>query len=159
MTIDIKIPALGESVTEATVGRWLKKPGDAVKADEPLVELETDKVSVEVPAPAAGVLGEIKIPEGTTVAVGTVIGSIKEGVAGVTATVAATPKTASTAVPGPTLAPTAVKSGMAPAPSARKILEEKGIAAADVQGSGKRGQILKGDALAASAPQWGEGSH
>ena len=79
MTIEIKVPALGESVTEATVGQWFKKPGEAVNVDEPLVELETDKVTVEVPAPAAGVLGDIKVAQGTTVAVGSVLGSIKEG--------------------------------------------------------------------------------
>ena len=79
MTIEIKVPALGESVTEATVGQWFKKPGEAVNADEPLVELETDKVTVEVPAPSAGVLSDIKVAQGTTVAVGSVLGSIKEG--------------------------------------------------------------------------------
>ncbi len=70
MTIEIKVPALGESVTEATVGQWFKKPGEAVNADEPLVELETDKVTVEVPAPAAGVLADIKVEQGTTVGIG-----------------------------------------------------------------------------------------
>ena len=84
MAIEIMVPALGESVTEATVGQWFKKPGDAVSADEPLVELETDKVTVEVPAPAAGVLADIKVPQGTTVAIGSVLGSISEG-AGVAA--------------------------------------------------------------------------
>ena len=79
MTIEIKVPALGESVTEATVGQWFKKPGDAVKADEPLVELETDKVTVEVPAPAAGVLADIKVEQGATVGIGSVLGSINEG--------------------------------------------------------------------------------
>ncbi len=149
MTIDIKVPALGESVTEATVGKWLKKAGDAVKLDEPLVELETDKVSVEVPAPASGVLGDIKVQAGTTVAVGTVLGSVKEGAAGAVAAPSAAPAKPAASAPTP---PTAAVSTMPPAPSARKILEEKGIAAADVAGSGKRGQILKGDALAASAP-------
>ena len=74
MAIEIKVPALGESVTEATVGQWFKQPGDAVAVDEPLVELETDKVTVEVPAPSAGVLAAIKVPQGGTVAVGTVLG-------------------------------------------------------------------------------------
>ena len=77
MAIEIMVPALGESVTEATVGQWFKKPGDAVNADEPLVELETDKVTVEVPAPAAGVLADIKVAQGTTVAIGSVLGSIR----------------------------------------------------------------------------------
>src|SRR5215468_5605693 len=76
MAIEITVPALGESVTEATVGQWFKKPGDAVAVDEPLVELETDKVTVEVPAPSAGVLSEIKVPQGSTVAVGAVLGAI-----------------------------------------------------------------------------------
>ena len=145
MTFEIKVPALGESVTEATVGKWLKNPGDAVQADEPLVELETDKVSVEVPAPASGVLGEIKVPAGTTVAVGTVLGSVKAGAAGA---VAAPP--AAAARPAASSAPVA-SAPMPPAPSARKILEEKGVAAAGVQGSGKRGQIMKSDAMAAVA--------
>src|SRR5690348_18294785 len=76
---DIRVPTLGESVTEATVGKWFKKPGDPVAVDEPLVELETDKVTLEVPAPAAGVLGEIAVKDGDTVAVGTLLGSIAEG--------------------------------------------------------------------------------
>ena len=79
MAIQITVPALGESVTEATVGQWFKKPGDAVSVDEPLLELETDKVTLEVPAPAAGVLDDIKVPQGATVAVGSVLGSIREG--------------------------------------------------------------------------------
>ena len=77
MATEIRVPTLGESVTEATVGKWFKKPGDAVKADEPLVELETDKVTVEVPAPAAGVLAEIVAKDGETVAVGAVLGAIE----------------------------------------------------------------------------------
>ena len=104
MTIEIKVPALGESVTEATVGKWLKNAGDAVKLDEPLVELETDKVSIEVPAPAAGVLSDIKVPAGTTVAVGTVLGLIKEGAAGV---VTAAPQQAAKAS-SPSASPTSV---------------------------------------------------
>src|SRR6202008_2173115 len=79
MTIEIKVPALGESVTEATVGQWFKKPGGAVRVDEPLVELETDKVTVEVPAPSAGVLADIKVAQGTTVNIGAILGSISEG--------------------------------------------------------------------------------
>jgi 2-oxoglutarate dehydrogenase E2 component (dihydrolipoamide succinyltransferase) len=74
---EIRVPALGESVTEATIGKWFKQPGDAVAVDEPLVELETDKVTIEVPAPAAGVLGEISVNDGDTVAVGALLGEIK----------------------------------------------------------------------------------
>ncbi len=148
MAVEIRVPTLGESVTEATVGKWFKKAGDAVKIDEPLCELETDKVTVEVPAPSAGVLAEIAVPEGTTVAVGSVLGTIKEGAAGATATAPA-----AAAAPAAAKAPAAVPAAtaMPPAPSAAKILEEKGISAADVAGSGKRGQVLKEDALAATA--------
>src|SRR5258707_4252768 len=78
---DIRVPALGESVAEATIGKWFKKPGDAVVVDEPLVELETDKVTIEVPAPAAGVLADIAAKDGETVAVGALLGQIKDGTA------------------------------------------------------------------------------
>jgi 2-oxoglutarate dehydrogenase E2 component (dihydrolipoamide succinyltransferase) len=152
MTIEIKVPALGESVTEATVGQWFKKPGEAVKADEPLVELETDKVTVEVPAPAAGVLSDIKVPQGTTVAIGAILGSIAEG-AGASASA---PKPPAQAAPAPAAAPAspapAGNGGMPPSPAARKMMEEKGLSAADVQGSGKRGQVLKEDVMAAARP-------
>src|ERR1700685_1398978 len=76
---EIRVPALGESVTEATIGKWFKKAGDAVAVDEPLVELETDKVTIEVPAPAAGVLTDVTVKDGDTVAVGALLGAIKEG--------------------------------------------------------------------------------
>ncbi|MFM2422083.1 MAG: hypothetical protein RL291_613 [Pseudomonadota bacterium] len=160
MTIEIKVPTLGESVTEATIGKWFKKAGDAVKADEPLCELETDKVTVEVPAPANGVLSEIKAQQGQTVAVGALIGLLKEGAGAAAAAPAAAaqpakPAPAAVAVPTP---PPATKVGapaaatsMPPAPAARKIMEEQGIAFNDVNGSGRRGQVLKEDALAAAA--------
>ena len=157
MTIEIKVPALGESITEATVGQWFKKPGEAVKVDEPLVELETDKVTVEVPAPAAGVLADIKVEKGSTVGIGSVLGSIKEGAGAVAeAPKAAAPQPSATTrqeppKPPPAAAP-AGNGGMPPSPAARRVLEEKGLSAADVQGSGRRGQILKEDAVAASAP-------
>ncbi len=154
MSIEIKVPALGESVTEATVGQWFKKPGEAVNADEPLVELETDKVTVEVPAPSAGVLSDIKVPQGTTVAVGSVLGSIKEG-AGAPAQPAAKAPEAKPAVAAPKPAapatPTPARAEMPPAPAARKMMEEKGLSPADLQGSGRRGQVLKEDVMAASA--------
>ncbi|RYD82812.1 MAG: biotin/lipoyl-binding protein, partial [Sphingomonadales bacterium] len=88
MATDVKVPTLGESITEATLGQWLKKPGDAVKADEPIASLETDKVAVEVPSPVAGVIGELVVNEGDTVNVGAVIARIQEGA---TAKTAATP--------------------------------------------------------------------
>src|SRR5205814_4200038 len=92
---EIRVPTLGESVTEATIGRWFKKPGDAVAVDEPLVELETDKVTIEVPAPAAGVLGEIAAKDGETVAVGALVGKIQDG-AGKAAPATAKPAAAAT---------------------------------------------------------------
>ena len=88
---EIRVPTLGESVTEATIGRWFKKAGDAVAVDEPLVELETDKVTIEVPAPSAGVLGEIAAKDGETVAVGALLGQITDGAAGAAAKPAAAP--------------------------------------------------------------------
>src|SRR6204780_2199325 len=95
---EIRVPTLGESVTEATIGKWFKHPGDAVAVDEPLVELETDKVTIEVPAPAAGVLSEIAAKDGETVAVGAVLGQIKEGAG---AAPAAKPAPAPAAAPAP----------------------------------------------------------
>ncbi len=158
MTIEIKVPALGESITEATVGQWFKKPGDAVKADEPLVELETEKVTVEVPAPAAGVLADIKVAQGATVGIGSVLGSISEGAAAARPaapqpTAAPTPPKASEAAPpkGTPAAAASGNGGMPPSPAARRVMEEKGLSEADVRGSGRRGQILKEDAVAASA--------
>ncbi|HXF55062.1 MAG TPA: 2-oxoglutarate dehydrogenase complex dihydrolipoyllysine-residue succinyltransferase [Hyphomicrobiaceae bacterium] len=161
MSIEVKVPALGESVTEATVGQWRKKPGDAVEVDEPLVELETDKVNVDVPAPVAGTLAEIRVEKGATVAVGAVLGSINEAAAkaGQGAKTTATPRPAATAeTPARTVArqPEEVVAkdkgaAMPPSPAARKLLEETGIASVEVQGSGRRGQVLKGDVIAAAA--------
>src|SRR6201996_2987692 len=108
---EIRVPTLGESVTEATIGRWFKKAGDSVAVDEPLVELETDKVTIEVPAPSAGTLGEIVAKDGETVAVGALLGQINEGAAGAAAKPAAAPAKAAAAAP----APAAVSS---PAPAA-----------------------------------------
>src|SRR5271169_1482048 len=106
---EIRVPTLGESVTEATIGKWFKKAGEAVAVDEPLVELETDKVTIEVPAPAAGVLSEIAAKDGDTVAVGAVLGQIKEG--------AGAP--AAKAAPAVAAAPAAAaKPATAPAPAA-----------------------------------------
>src|SRR5262245_22366030 len=166
MAIEIKVPALGESVTEATVGQWFKQPGDAVAVDEPLVELETDKVTVEVPAPSAGVLAAIKVPQGSTVAVGAVLGAIDSAPVQGAGPAAATAPAASPGKPAPAAAtsparpapaqpgpepPTRGDGAMPAAPAARKIMTEAGLTAAEVVGSGRRGQILKDDATAAVA--------
>jgi len=155
---EIRVPTLGESVTEATIGRWFKKAGDAVAVDEPLVELETDKVTIEVPAPSAGTLGEIVAKDGETVAVGALLGQINEAAAGAAAKPAAAPAKAAApaAAPPPPTAPAPAAAAPKPAsadtplaPSVRKISAESGIDAATVPGSGKDGRVTKGDMLAA----------
>src|SRR5437764_9289340 len=163
MATEIRVPTLGESVTEATIGRWFKKAGDPVKADEPLVELETDKVTLEVNAPSAGVLAEITAKDGETVTPGALLGQISEAGAGgapaKSAAKAAPPSAASAAkqAPAASRAATPTNGGsrsengptqMPPAPSAAKIAAERGIETSEVAGSGKRGQVLKGDVLA-----------
>ena len=169
MTIEIRVPTLGESVTEATVARWLKQPGETITRDEPVVELETDKVTLEVPAPAAGTLGEIRASEGTNVPVGAVLGIIADGAAG------------SAPHPGPLPAGgererggTVVRSVPSPrsrgegqgkgkgqtaleraGPAARKLIAETGLDAAQITPSGRGGRITKQDVVAArerSAP-------
>ncbi|WP_374624921.1 2-oxo acid dehydrogenase subunit E2, partial [Devosia sp.] len=152
MATEIRVPTLGESVTEATIGQWFKKVGDTVAADEPVVELETDKVTIEVPAPAAGVLESIAANPGDTVNVGALIGAI--GMAGSVVAAAPAPKPAEAPQPAAIVAEAAVKapvngSMVPPAPSAQKLMAENGLAAADLAGSGKRGQVLKEDVLAA----------
>src|SRR5579863_7927049 len=159
---EIRVPTLGESVTEATIGRWFKKAGDAVSVDEPLVELETDKVTIEVPAPAAGVLGDIVAKDGETVAVGALLGQINDGAAGAAARTTAAPAKAASASAAPPPAakaspaakalPTDTKAPPAEAPlapSVRKLSAESGIDASTVPGSGKDGRVTKGDMLAA----------
>jgi 2-oxoglutarate dehydrogenase E2 component (dihydrolipoamide succinyltransferase) len=174
MATEIRVPALGESVTEATVGKWFKQAGDAVAADEPLVELETDKVTLEVPAPAAGVLSEIVVKAGDTVAVGTVLGAIQVGDGKAATPAAKAPEPAKESKPAPAAAqvqPAAeapkqaaeaialqrepvpreefgAHDEMTPSPAARKLLTEKGIGVAGLHGSGRRGQVLKQDVLA-----------
>lgn len=149
MSTEIRVPTLGESVTEATIGQWFKQVGDSVAADEPIVELETDKVTIEVPAPAAGVLEAIMAKPGETVDVGALLGAI----AAAGAAVAATPKAAAPAAAPATpvaAAPAAPAAGnVPPAPSAAKLLAENNLTAAAMEGSGKRGQVLKEDVLAA----------
>ena len=148
---DIMTPALGESVAEATVARWTKKVGDSVKKDEMLVELETDKVSLEVVSPADGVLGEILAPEGETVLPGTLLGKVTAGAAASApapaAPVAEAPKPAPIAAPAP--APVPAPAAAAQAPSVRRIAAETGLDASAIAGSGKDGRVTKGDALAA----------
>jgi 2-oxoglutarate dehydrogenase E2 component (dihydrolipoamide succinyltransferase) len=163
---EIRVPTLGESVSEATIGKWFKKPGDAVAVDEPLVELETDKVTIEVPAPAAGVLEAIAAKDGETVAVGALLGEIKEGAKGAAAaatTTGAPDKKQSTTAPiqagaaevkpreqDKPEAQTPKPSGDMPvAPSVRKMSAESGIEASTVPGSGKDGRVTKGDMMAA----------
>jgi 2-oxoglutarate dehydrogenase E2 component (dihydrolipoamide succinyltransferase) len=192
MATEIRVPTLGESVVEATVGQWFKQAGDAVSVDEPLVELETDKVTVEVPAPASGVLADIAASAGDTVAVGALLGAIAEG-DGNAKPVKSKPAeskpeapkkaAAKQAAPSPVKAegkaatPTTTialkelerephpreeittdaydvdetNDAMPPSPAARKLLSEKGLTPGDVKGSGRRGQVLKGDVTAQAA--------
>jgi 2-oxoglutarate dehydrogenase E2 component (dihydrolipoamide succinyltransferase) len=148
---EIRVPTLGESVTEATIGKWFKKAGEAVAVDEPLVELETDKVTIEVPAPAAGVLSDIAAKDGETVAVGALLGQIKEGAGAApkAATAPAAAKPAEASKPAPAAAPAAKAADMPAPPSVRKLAAESGMDPAKVEGSGMRGQVTKGDMLAA----------
>jgi len=144
MATEIRVPVMGESVTEATVGQWLKQVGEAVKMDEPLVELETDKVAQEVLAPKNGVLTEIVTPDGETVEIGALLAMFEEGAAG-TASAAPAEKAAPAATPVP-----AEKSTEMPAsPAAQKMMTEEKLS--DVAGSGKRGQVLKEDVIKAVA--------
>ncbi|WP_315757145.1 MULTISPECIES: 2-oxoglutarate dehydrogenase complex dihydrolipoyllysine-residue succinyltransferase [unclassified Bradyrhizobium] len=149
---EIRVPTLGESVTEATIGRWFKKAGDAVAVDEPLVELETDKVTIEVPAPSAGTLGEIIAKDGETVAVGALLGQITDGAAAAkpAAAAPAPAKPAASAPPAAAPAPAkALPADTPQAPSVRKLSAESGVDATTVPGSGKDGRVTKGDMLAA----------
>ena len=178
MATEIRVPTLGESVTEATIGKWFKKVGEAVAVDEPVVELETDKVTVEVPAPAAGTLTEIAAEEGETVGLGALLGSIGEGAgqaakAEEPAKAEAKPEAVAQAAGksgADTVKEAEAKAGdiageqpiqerkadgkgtsMPPAPSAAKAAAEANVSTDQVQGSGKRGQVLKGDVLDAIA--------
>jgi 2-oxoglutarate dehydrogenase E2 component (dihydrolipoamide succinyltransferase) len=157
MAIEIRVPTLGESITEATVGKWFKKAGESVQADEPLVELETDKVTLEVNAPSPGVLSEIVAETGQTVAIGALLGQVAAGATtpGPARVPAAAAKPALESAPAaatatPPSSP-AAKTAMPPAPAAAKIAAEAKIDLASITGSGKRGQVLKGDVLAAVA--------
>ncbi len=145
MPLDIVVPSLGESVASATIARWMKKPGDAVAADEPLVELETDKVTVEVPAPAAGVLEAVLAKEGDEVAPGTVIGTL----GGSEATTKAAERAAAPEETHAASPPKESSSGSnrPPLPAAARLMAEHALSPAEVPGSGKHGQITKGDVL------------
>ncbi|WP_037148971.1 2-oxoglutarate dehydrogenase complex dihydrolipoyllysine-residue succinyltransferase [Rhizobium freirei] len=153
MATEIRVPTLGESVSEATVGTWFKKVGDAIKADEPLLELETDKVTIEVPAPSAGTLSEIVAQAGETVGLGALLGQISAGNGAAAAPAQAAAPAAAPAAAAPVAAPavSAPASSMPPAPAAGKLLAENNLSADQVDGSGKRGQVLKGDVIAAVA--------
>ena len=143
MLKDLVVPMLGESVTEATVSKWLKQVGDPVKADEPVVELETDKVSVAVPSPETGVLSEIKIQTGSTVNVGAVLGSVEAGTASVAKK---EPVKASEPIKPKTVEVSTSKKEIL-SPAVKRILEEKKIDIRTISGSGRDGRILKGDLL------------
>lgn len=150
MAVEIVVPALGESVQEATVAKWLKKVGDSIAVDEPLVELETDKVTLEVNAKSAGVLKEIKVQTGSNVAVGAVLGSIGEG-----AGAAAAPKAAKADAPAKT-EPKAVQAAAKPvsndsflSPAVRKLVDDKKVDTSNISGTGKDGRLTKGDVLEA----------
>ena len=142
MNKEIRVPALGESVTEATIAKWFKNIGDAVKADEPMVELETDKVTVEVPAPASGKLSSISAASGSTVKVGALLGAIEEGAAGAAAkpaAAAAAPVAAKVAEP--------VKAETPLSPAVRKIVTENKLEPANIPATGKDGRLTKGDVI------------
>jgi 2-oxoglutarate dehydrogenase E2 component (dihydrolipoamide succinyltransferase) len=152
---EIRVPTLGESVTEATIGKWFKKPGDPVAVDEPIVELETDKVTIDVPAPAAGVLADIAAKDGDTVAVGALLGQIKEGAGAPSKAAPAPParpdqKTDTTAPTGAAEEEPRARPQAAPlSPSVRKLAAESGMDTSTVPGSGKDGRVTKSDMMAA----------
>jgi 2-oxoglutarate dehydrogenase E2 component (dihydrolipoamide succinyltransferase) len=148
MTIEVRVPTLGESVTEATIASWFKQPGEAVAADEMLCELETDKVTIEVPAPGAGVLGDHVAKAGDTVGVNALLGTIEEGG---TATAAAAPAAKAEAAPAPAPATPAPAKDIEDAPAAKKLMAEAGLAAGQVQGTGRDGRVMKEDVLNAVA--------
>ncbi|WP_340313803.1 2-oxoglutarate dehydrogenase complex dihydrolipoyllysine-residue succinyltransferase [Rhizorhabdus argentea] len=158
MATDVVVPTLGESITEATLGQWLKQPGDAVKVDEPIASLETDKVAVEVPSPVAGVIGELVVDEGDTVNVGAVIARIE---AGATAATAATPavedrtavgKAEAAAPHEPAAAPADAGSGdpLTLSPSVRRAVLEHGVDPSKIRGTGKDGRLTKEDVITAA---------
>jgi len=166
MATEVKVPTLGESVTEATVGQWLKKPGEAVALDEPIVSLETDKVAIEVPSPVAGVLGEQLVKEGDTVNVGAVVAIVEAGGAAAAKPAAAAPApvksepapaaAATTPAPAAEPAPAPAAEGDASgaitlSPAVRRLVLEHGLDPSRIAGSGKDGRLTKDDVMAAIA--------
>ncbi|MCB2088159.1 MAG: 2-oxoglutarate dehydrogenase complex dihydrolipoyllysine-residue succinyltransferase [Sphingomonadaceae bacterium] len=143
MTIEVKVPTLGESVTEATVGEWLKQPGDAVSADEPIASLETDKVAVEVPSPVNGVLSEHSVAVGDTVEVGALLALVEEGAAA-----AAKPAAAKAEAPAP--AATSGDNAQTMSPAVRRAVIEHGVDPTTIKGTGKDGRLTKEDVVAAA---------
>ncbi|ODU80977.1 2-oxoglutarate dehydrogenase complex dihydrolipoyllysine-residue succinyltransferase [Novosphingobium sp. SCN 63-17] len=151
MSIEVKVPTLGESVSEATVGQWLKKPGDTVAVDEPIASLETDKVAVEVPAPAAGVIGQLMVAEGDTVSVGALLAVIEEGGSAAAVAPAATPAPApAPAAASAPAATTADADAAVLSPAVRRAVLEHGIDPSTVKGTGKDGRLTKEDVLSAA---------
>ena len=146
--MDIKVPAMGESVTEGTLANWLVKPGQAVKQDDPIAEIETDKVAIEVPAPAAGVISEQLVKEGETVSIGKVIARMTEGGTATAAPAAKPAATAAAPAAKPAAAAPAAKATDKIAPSVGRIAAEANVDPADIPGSGRGGRATKGDALA-----------
>ena len=148
MNLNITVPELGESVTEATVAKWFKSPGEAVSRDEPLVELETDKIALEINAASAGVLEDILVPEGEDVEVGAILGHLTEGAA---AKANGSNGAASVAAPAvvetPKVPETAAEDAMVLSPAVRKLVEENDLDPSAIVGTGKDGRILKGDVL------------
>jgi 2-oxoglutarate dehydrogenase E2 component (dihydrolipoamide succinyltransferase) len=150
MTIDVKVPTLGESITEATIGEWLKQPGDPVAADEPIASLETDKVAIDVPAPAAGVMGKHLVAEGETVKVDAVIASIEEG-DGKAASAKAKSSPAPTSTSGSdSSTESADDSPVTLSPAVRRLVLEHGLDPSSIKGTGKDGRLTKEDVLAAA---------
>ncbi|HJR02424.1 MAG TPA: biotin/lipoyl-containing protein, partial [Methylomirabilota bacterium] len=149
MTVEVRIPQLGESVTEGTIARWLKQNGDVVEAEEPVLELETDKATMEIPAGASGQLSIVE-PQGAVVHVGTVVARITEGVAREGAAPAAkTPPPAAPAPPSPPRTQTGTTPAPDPAlsPAVRKLVAEHALDPAQLSGTGKGGRLTKGDVL------------
>ena len=155
MATEVKVPTLGESVTEATVGQWLKKPGEAVKADEPIVSLETDKVAVDVPAPVAGTLGDIIAKEGDTVEVGALLAYLNEGAAAASAPAPAAKAEAAAPAPAASAPVAAEDEGdtgsLTLSPAVRRLVLEHGLDPSKIKGTGKDGRLTKDDVMAAIA--------